>query len=360
MRRSPGPAQANRPLPGSRPLLRRRPVKARPSRRIRPRESVIPSPGTDWSTPASRRPPSLRRPEPRQLLRPKSGRHLLRAATVRKSLWLRHRRAAIRPPDRRQAARRFRVTPRWEVLGVARGGWMSRLVQLRRTPGSSIPCHARPHRHDRALRQRTAAPWQGSSTRLVARRGKDGSQTLSRTTVQRLASGRTTTWYGEKWATCCGRCGAGRRRRMPLKGRPLCSSEPASFAPRASWCPRWGASIRMRRTGCSDSCGPPPSVSPDRPFGPPAAIGPRTLSVSAATPGLHVPPLRRSARASPATSPSRPRLGFSIEPGRPPRRDFDAASRHAAPTARAQGEVTHAAPTDAPPEPSQPARFGFA
>ena len=237
---------------------------------------------------------------------------------------------------------------------------MLRLVRLRRARGPKIPCPVRRHRRDRVLRQRTAAPWQDSSTQVVARRGKDGSRTHSPTTAPPLASGRTTTWYGERWATSCGRCGAGRRRRMPLKGRPLCSSEPASFAPRATWCPRWDESIRMRRTGCSDSCGRPPSVSPGRAFGPPAAAGPRAFPESATTPGRHLSPVLRSTRAFSAVSPSRPRLGCSIEPGRPPRRQFDSTSRHAAPTALAQGEVTQAAPTDAPPAPSQPARFGFA
>ncbi len=237
---------------------------------------------------------------------------------------------------------------------------MPRLVRLRHAPGPNIPCPARRHRRDRVLRQRTAAPWQDSSTQVVAQRGKDGSRTLSPTTAPPLASGRTTTWYGERWATCCGRCGAGRRRRMPLKGRPLCSSGPASFAPRAIWCPRWDESIRMRRTGCSDSCGRPPSVSPGRAFGPPAAAGPRAFPESATTPGRHLSPVLRSAGAFSAASPSRPRHGCSIEPGCPPRRQLDSASRHAAPTALAQGEVTQAAPTDAPPAPSQPARFGFA
>ena len=173
---------------------------------------------------------------------------------------------------------------------------MPRLVRLRRAPGLIIPCPVRRHRRDPALRQRTAAPWQDSSTRVVARRGKDGSRTHSPTTAPPLASGRTTTWYGERWATCCGRCGAGRRRRMPLKGRPLCSSEPASFAPRATWCPPWDESIRMRRTGCSDSCGRPPSVSPGRAFGPPAAAGPRAFPESATTPGRHLSPALRSTR----------------------------------------------------------------
>ena len=248
-RRIPKPGPVKRPATRRRrcPPRGRRRLEEGPLRRIRLRAPAALHPRLHRNAPASRRARSLLQAKSRNLRRPAPRRRPPRAATVRESLRRRRPRAAMWAP-----------TPRPSRAPPAR-----RLLRVDRTRGSNIRRPARHRRPDPTSRQQKATRSRRSSTRLVARPGKVDSPTRSPITAPRPGSGRTTTWYGEKWATCCGRCSAGPRPPMRSKVRLPCSSEPESSAPRASWFPRWDASIRMPRIGFSGSCGPLPSVSPD-------------------------------------------------------------------------------------------------